>query len=92
MRKGWECPRCGKIWAPWVECCECTRQTVTTTTTSQWNVKPNNNNITWGTTADNMYISAKDLEHNYSVSNSLTRTNAPYTLTSTSSKYIKEKK
>ena len=89
--KGWECPRCGKIWAPWVECCECTRQTITTTTTSQWNVTPkNNNNISWGTSTDNVYISATDLNHSYSVSNSLTSANTPYTLTS--NKYIKEKK
>ena len=89
--KGWECPRCGKIWAPWVECCECTKQTTTTTTTtiSQQNVTfPNN--ITWGTTADNTYVSAKDLGYNYSVSNSLTSANTPYTLTS--NKYTKEKK
>lgn len=87
--KGWECPRCGKVWAPWVECCDCRKQTITTTT-SQWNVKPDNNNITWGTSTDNLYISAQDLNHNYSVSNSVTNTNTPYTLTS--SKYIKEKK
>ena len=86
--KGWECPRCGKIWAPWVECCECTKQT-TTTTISQQNVTLPNN-ITWGTTADNTYVSAKNLGYNYSVSNSLTGANTAYTLTS--NKYIKEKK
>ena len=26
--KGWECPRCGKVWAPWVECCDCRKQTI----------------------------------------------------------------
>ena len=89
--KGWECPRCGKIWAPWVECCECTRQTITTTTTSQWNVTPNNNNISWSTSNDSIYISAKDLNHSCSASNSTTNnTNTHYTLTS--NKYIKEKK
>ena len=89
--KGWECPRCGKIWAPWVECCDCHEQT-TTTISSQWNVKPDNNNITWSTStsADNVYISAKDLGYTTSVSNSITNANAPYTLTS--NKYIKEKK
>ena len=20
---GWECPKCGKVWAPWIACCNC---------------------------------------------------------------------
>ena len=27
MRKGWECPKCGRIWAPWVkDCSYCNNQ------------------------------------------------------------------
>ena len=22
-QKGWECPKCGKIWASWIPCCNC---------------------------------------------------------------------
>lgn len=35
MEKGWECPRCGQIWAPWISQCNCSR---------------NKTNITWTTT------------------------------------------
>ena len=30
-QKGWECPRCGKIWAPWISSCDCTKGTTTIT-------------------------------------------------------------
>ena len=33
--KGWECPRCGQIWAPWISQCNCSK---------------NKTNITWTTT------------------------------------------
>ena len=23
--RGWECPRCGQIWAPWISQCNCSR-------------------------------------------------------------------
>lgn len=26
MNKGWECPRCGKVWAPWVQSCTCSNE------------------------------------------------------------------
>ena len=35
-QQGWECPRCGKIWAPWISSCTCKRSTTTTTTTVTW--------------------------------------------------------
>lgn len=28
-QQGWECPRCGKIWAPWVMQCNCSKETWT---------------------------------------------------------------
>lgn len=30
-QKGWECPRCGKILAPWMSQCDCPRNTTTIT-------------------------------------------------------------
>lgn len=24
--KGWECPKCGKVWAPSIPCCDCHKQ------------------------------------------------------------------
>ena len=29
--KGWECPRCGQIWAPWITKCDCNRSHTTIT-------------------------------------------------------------
>ena len=29
--KGWECPRCGRVWAPWVTSCDCSRSHTTIT-------------------------------------------------------------
>ena len=29
-QKGWECPRCGKINAPWLPCCSCHKSTTYT--------------------------------------------------------------
>ena len=26
-QKGWECPRCGRINAPWLPCCSCNKST-----------------------------------------------------------------
>ena len=31
-QKGWECPRCGRINAPWLPCCSCYKSTTYTTT------------------------------------------------------------
>ena len=36
---GWECPRCGKINAPWVRQCDCSRSNWTITT-NDWTYKP----------------------------------------------------
>ena len=36
--KGWECPRCGRINAPWVRQCDCSRSNWTIT--SDWTCKP----------------------------------------------------
>ena len=33
--RGWECPRCGQVWAPWISQCNCSK---------------NKTNITWTTT------------------------------------------
>ena len=30
-QKGWECPRCGRINAPWLPCCSCDKSTTCTT-------------------------------------------------------------
>ena len=30
-QKGWECPRCGRINAPWLPCCSCDKSTTYTT-------------------------------------------------------------
>ena len=37
--QGWECPRCGRINAPWVRQCDCARSNWTITT-SDWTYKP----------------------------------------------------
>ena len=37
--QGWECPRCGRINAPWVRQCDCSRSDWTITT-SDWTYKP----------------------------------------------------
>ena len=37
--QGWECPRCGRINAPWVRQCDCSRSNWTIT--SDWTYKPN---------------------------------------------------
>ena len=36
--QGWECPRCGRINAPWVRQCDCSRSNWTIT--SDWTYKP----------------------------------------------------
>ena len=36
--QGWECPRCGRINAPWVSHCDCSRSNWTIT--SDWTCKP----------------------------------------------------
>ena len=36
--QGWECPRCGRINAPWVRQCDCSRSNLTIT--SDWVNKP----------------------------------------------------
>lgn len=30
---GWECPKCGQVWAPWVHQCNCRWDTAPNTTT-----------------------------------------------------------
>lgn len=35
--KGWECPRCGRINAPWVRQCDCTRGTYDY---NKWTITP----------------------------------------------------
>ena len=37
--QGWECPRCGRINAPWVRQCDCSRSNWTITT-DDWTYKP----------------------------------------------------
>ena len=37
--QGWECPRCGRINAPWVRQCDCSRSNWTITT-NDWTYKP----------------------------------------------------
>ena len=37
-QQGWECPRCGRINAPWVRQCDCSRSNWTIT--SDWTYKP----------------------------------------------------
>ena len=32
MKEGWICPRCGRVWAPWIPQCKCTVITSTTVT------------------------------------------------------------
>ena len=31
LLKGWECPRCGRIWSPFTQSCSCVAPTNTTT-------------------------------------------------------------
>lgn len=38
--QGWECPRCGRINAPWVRQCDCSRNNWTITTSEDWTYKP----------------------------------------------------
>ena len=38
---GWECPRCGKINAPWITSCDCNQNWSITWTANKLNVKPN---------------------------------------------------
>lgn len=33
--KGWECPRCHKIWAPWMSSCNCNRESNHANTTTK---------------------------------------------------------
>lgn len=33
ISKGWECPRCGRINAPWLPCCSCYKSTASITWT-----------------------------------------------------------
>lgn len=39
--QGWECPRCGRINAPWVRQCDCIDQSNWTVTTNDWTTLPN---------------------------------------------------
>ena len=38
--KGWECPRCGQIWAPWITKCDCSKTHTTITWTCGTGVVP----------------------------------------------------
>lgn len=38
--QGWECPRCGRINAPWVRQCDCSTNSWTITTSDGWTYKP----------------------------------------------------
>lgn len=38
--QGWECPRCGRINAPWVRQCDCSSSNWTITTAEGWTYKP----------------------------------------------------
>lgn len=38
--QGWECPRCGRINAPWVRQCDCSSNHWTITTSDDWTYKP----------------------------------------------------
>ena len=38
--QGWECPRCGRINAPWVRQCDCSTNSWTITTAEGWTYKP----------------------------------------------------
>ena len=41
MNKGWECPKCGRVWAPCVERCDCiTLQNGTTLVPSRFGEMP----------------------------------------------------
>jgi hypothetical protein len=37
-KQGWECPRCGKVHAPWVQECDCHRST---------SAEPSRRNVEW---------------------------------------------
>lgn len=36
IEKGWQCPVCGKVHAPWVICCDCHQYGVSTTSNLDW--------------------------------------------------------
>lgn len=36
MMEGWICPRCGKVNAPWMPCCNCTPALVSPTLPNDW--------------------------------------------------------
>ena len=38
--QGWECPRCGRINAPWVRQCDCSRSNWTVTCGDPWKITP----------------------------------------------------
>lgn len=47
IQKGWECPRCGKILAPWMAYCDCKKSNWSITWTSdKTNPYPTDPNIT----------------------------------------------
>ena len=33
---GWTCPKCGRVWAPWVICCECSQPPKVVPDLDQW--------------------------------------------------------
>ena len=86
-QKGWECPRCGQIWAPWVSNCDCNKKNnyVTTTTTDKTKPIPLEIN-SW-----KKYVTCKMGQDScitvggsdYYDSNSKTYKNVPYTYTNT---------
>ena len=39
-QQGWECPRCGRINAPWVSHCDCGRSYWTITSSPDWTYRP----------------------------------------------------
>lgn len=46
---GWICPRCGKVWAPWVQSCTCVAD-------SGWHINPQPPYVFYDSTGGNINI------------------------------------